>query len=175
MGSLCSFIANPTWASAGYVAWDIVAAIIPCVPGSYISKGTKFIVKVAGKLDDFADGSKLLTGSYKALKKMFKGIKGLEIHHLIEKRFRSLFKVGANDFLSLPLTKEMHQIITNRWRNLHKLDDIFQDFAYGSNYRAITYDLMVKAVKEVYSDMPAILDAVLDWLKKNYKKTGKMH
>ena len=43
------------------------------------------------------------------------------------------------------------------------------DFVYGSYYGKITYDLMVKAVKQVYGDMPAILDEVLEWVERNWK------
>lgn len=124
---------------------------------------------MAGRIDDFTDGSKLLTGTYNALKRLCKGIQGIEVHHLIEKRFRALFKGSTGKYLSIVLTEDMHQIITNRWRNLHKTNSIFKDFAYGSNYRKITYDLMVQAVNEVYGDMPDILHDTLEWLAKNWK------
>ena len=77
--------------------------------------------------------------------------------------------INADDFFSIALSKETHQLITNRWRNLHKVDDAFKNFAYGSDYSAITYDQMVKAVKEAYHDMPAILDDALEWLGENWK------
>ena len=170
VSSLCNLIKNPSWAAAGYLAWDVASAIVPCIPGSYIGKGTKLVAKVAGKLDDFVDGSKLLTGSYNALKKLCKGIQGIEVHHLIEKRFRQLFDASAGKFLSIILTDDMHQIITNRWRNLHKYNSIFKDFAYGSDYSLITYDLMVQAVEYVYRDMPDVLKATLEWLESNWKR-----
>jgi hypothetical protein len=154
---------------AGYLVWDIAAAVLPFIPGSYVSKGGKLLIKVASKIDDFCDGSKLLMGSYNALKKLCKYIEGIEVHHLIEKRFRSLFKGSTDQYLSIVLSDEMHQIITNRWRNLHKVDEMFENFAYGSNYLLITYDLMVQAVNEVYKDMPAVLQATLEWLDKNWK------
>ena len=169
--SLYSFIKNPSWFSAGYLAWDAAAVITPFLPGAYVSKGGKFVAKVAGKVDDFAAGSNLLTGSYNALKRLSKGIQHVEVHHLIEKRFRSLFKGSTGEYLSVLLSDDMHQTITNRWRNLHKINDIFENFAYGSNYRKITFDLMEQAVNEVYKDMPAVLDDVLEWMKKNWKVT----
>jgi len=89
---------------------------------------------------------------------------------LIEKRFSKLFNSKIGDFLSIPLTEELHQIITNRWRNLHKVDDIFKNFAYGSDYLRITYAQMIMAVKEVYRDMPEIMDEVLDWVRKNWRR-----
>ena len=169
VGSLVILIANPSLENLGNFAWDVGSALIPFVPGSYVAKAGKIAVKVAGKLDDFAGGTKLLAGPYKLLKKYAKGLSGVEIHHLIEKRFKSLFSCNGREFLSIALTPEMHQEITNRWRNLHKVNDIFQDFAYRSNYRKITYDLMVKAVETVYTDMPDVLHATLKWLEKNWK------
>ena len=146
-----------------------MSAFIPLIPGSYIATGGKVIFKVAGKLDEFVDGAQVLTGSYKTLKKLLKGTKNIEVHHLIEKRFSQLFSSKTDDFFSIALSKETHQMITNRWRNLHKVDDIFKNFAYGSNYSKISYDQMVRAVKEVYYDMPAILDDVLEWVSENWK------
>ena len=156
-------------ANVGYLVWDIASAIAPFIPGSYVAKGGKFVIKIASKFDDFADGSKFLTGTYKQLKKLFKGVQGVEIHHLIEKRFAALFDCNIDDFLSIPLAKELHQTITNRWRNLHKVSDSFKDFAYGSDYTLITYDLMVSAVKEVYRDMPSVMDEVLEWVESHWK------
>ena len=166
--SLAELIGKPSWAAAGYLVWDVAAACVPFIPASYVAKSGKLAVKVASKIDDFAEGTQLLTGAYKQLKKLCKGIGGLEIHHLVEKRFAGLYSSRAKDFLSIPLTPEMHQIITNRWRNLHKAYKDFKTFAYGSDYRDITYDLMAHAIEEVYGDMPAILDEVLKWHSKNW-------
>ena len=66
----------------------------------------------------FKNVKTLTTGTYKGLKKLFKGIKGVEVHHIIEKRFKDLFKKCASTdmFMSVPLTKELHKTITQRWR-----------------------------------------------------------
>ena len=151
------------------MAWDIASAFVPFIPGSYVADAGKLCIEVASRLDDFGDGSKFLTGAYNKLKKLFKGIQGIEIHHLIEKRFKNLFSGKVGDFLSIPLTKELHQIITNRWRNLHKVSDLFEHFKYGSNYSEITFSMMEEAIKEVYKDMPGLLEEVLEWLRKNWK------
>ena len=163
--SFFTLIGSPSWANAGYLLWDAASVIIPGIPGSYVA--TSF--RVAGKLDEFVDSAEVLTGTYRQLKKLLKGTKNIEIHHLIEKRFSQLFSTSTDDFFSIALSPETHQLITNRWRNLHKVDDIFELFAYGSDYTKITYDQMVKAVKEVYHDMPAVLDNVLEWLSENWK------
>ena len=96
------------------------------------------------------------------MKKVFKGKKGIEIHHLVEKRFSKLFKkVKTDDFLSVPLSKELHRTITNRWRNC---------FPYGTNYSKITKTQMRNAIKKVYKDMPQLLNETLKWFEKNWKK-----
>ena len=94
---------------------------------------------------------------------MFKGVKNIEIHHIIEKRFKDLFKKvkHIDDYLSIPLTKDLHKIITKRWRDL---------FPYGKNYKNITKAEMRKAIQKVYKDMPQLLKEALEWFEKNWKK-----
>lgn len=169
--SLIDLIGKPSWANLGFLLWDIASALVPFLPGSYVAKGGKLVVSVASKVDDFSKGSKFLTGTYKKLRKVFKGIGNIEIHHLIEKRFAKLFKgCNVDDFLSIPLTKDLHKVITKRWRDLYKKGGIFKYFKYGSDYTKITYSMMEKAVKEVYKDMPELLDEVLVWLRRNWRK-----
>jgi hypothetical protein len=49
--SLAGFIKEPSWANAGYLAWDVGAAVAPYVPGSYAAKTVKVGSKVAGKIN----------------------------------------------------------------------------------------------------------------------------
>ena len=65
------------------------------------------------------------------------------------------------DYLSIPLSKELHQKITNRWRKY---------FPYGTDYNIITKDKMKKAINEVYKDMPQLKKEALKWFEKNWKK-----
>ena len=51
-----------------------------------------------------------------------------------------------------------------------KYDKYFKYFKYGSKYTNITYTMMEKAIKEVYHDMPQLLDETLDWFRKNWRK-----
>ena len=159
--SLWDLITAPSWANAGYLLWDLVS-LIPYIPGSYVGKGGKLCIEVASKISDFARGSEFLTGSYKKLKKLYKGVKNIEIHHLVEKRFKKLFKgIDVKDYLSIPLEKELHKVITKRWRKI---------LPYGMNYKKITKKQMEKAIKEVYKDMPQLLEETLKWFKRNWKK-----
>ena len=43
--SAWDYATNPTWANAGFLAWDIAAAIIPYMPGSYSKKGLSVLAK----------------------------------------------------------------------------------------------------------------------------------
>ncbi|MBW7477851.1 hypothetical protein K0T92_24380, partial [Paenibacillus oenotherae] len=36
---------NPSWGNAGFLLWDIAATLLPFVPGSYVAKGTKMLMK----------------------------------------------------------------------------------------------------------------------------------
>ena len=44
--SFLELIGKPSWTAAGYLVWDVAAAIIPFIPASYIAKG----FKIAGKI-----------------------------------------------------------------------------------------------------------------------------
>lgn len=161
--SLYQFIKKPSWINFGYLAWDVASAFIPFVPGSYTAKGGKLAVKIASKASDLKGTKYLQIGKYKDLKKLFKGTKGIEVHHIIEKRFQSkLFKgVKEANFMSIPLSKEVHQTITNRWRKA---------IPYGTDYSKISYSKMEKAIKEVYKDMPELKKQALKWFKQNWRK-----
>ena len=153
----------PSWINLGYLVWDVASAFIPFVPGSYTVKGGKVVLKIASKINDFKSTKYLTTGTYKSLKKLFKGIKGIEVHHIIEKRFVSIFKKckNADAFLSIPLDKDLHKIITKRWR---------QAIPYGTKYKNITYTQMKNAINYVYSDMPELKKTALKWFQQNWKK-----
>jgi RHS repeat-associated protein len=36
---------EPSWGNAGYLAWDVAATFIPVLPGSYVAKGGKILLK----------------------------------------------------------------------------------------------------------------------------------
>ena len=171
--SLVELIVNPSVSNAVFFVWDVAAAVVPFAPGSYVAKGGKILKQVVTKADDVLEGSKALADTYRKLKKLYKGL-GVEIHHLVEKRFASFFDCKPDDFLSVPLTKELHQKITNKWRNImneprFKNRKKFGIFGYGGGYAGITYDMMEEVIEEVYKDMPEFLDITLEWFKKHWK------
>ena len=52
--SISDFVRDPSLANFGYLAWDVAAAAIPYVPGSYTVKG----VKILSKLDNYSHAAK---------------------------------------------------------------------------------------------------------------------
>ena len=148
--SLIDFAQNPSWAYVGYLAWDI-AALLPYVPGSYAIRGAKYISKADDALDiarafsradNLTDAANLflknknsIVMGYRELKKTVKslGISGLEVHHLIEKRFAIKLGIKANDILSVAIDKDLHQKITKAFRN-----EIGYALDLGAEYTTIT-------------------------------------
>jgi hypothetical protein len=47
--SFVDLIKNPSWGNAGFLAWDIGAAFLPFVPGSYTAKGLKTVARTFQK------------------------------------------------------------------------------------------------------------------------------
>ena len=170
--SLADLIAKPSWKNALFLLWDLAATVVPFVPGSYVAKGGKLAIRVASSVEEFSQGTKFLTGSYKDLSKLFNGKRKanrIEIHHLVEQRFSDLFKGKTDDYLSVPLGKELHKTITGRWRDLYKKSSVYRYFEYGRNYKNITKSQMKRAIKEVYKDMPQLLKETLEWFEENWK------
>ena len=95
--------------------------------------------------------------SYNALRKAIlekvgKG-SGLEVHHLLEKRFRKFFKPppSAGSMIAMVLTKAEHRVFTNAWRTA---------FPYGQKIATKGKKQFKNVAKEVYKDYPEILKAL---------------
>lgn len=62
--SAVEFIAKPSWQTFGYLAWDVAAAVVPFVPGSYVAKTAKVAskaYKAVKKADTAKDVSKAVS------------------------------------------------------------------------------------------------------------------
>ena len=163
--STVELIKNPSWINLGFLAWDVASVFVPFAPGSYVAKGGKQLIKVASKAKDFKTAKYLTVGSYGKLKKIFKGTKNIEVHHVIEKRFLQSGKMYSNKklkkkliqskMMAVPLEKRLHQKITNRWR---------KQFQYNYGYKKITKAQMIIAINKVYYDMPALKRYALKYL-----------
>jgi RHS repeat-associated protein len=92
---------------------------------------------------------------YKELKNLIKG-KGLEAHHLIEKRFAKLLGVDAAKMESLALTKAEHQAFTRAWR---KAIGYVGDKAAVTTAN-VTKEQVLNAAKSIYRNHPEILKAL---------------
>ena len=196
VGSLVDFIRAPSAMNALYLLWDVASIAVPYVPGSYVAKVAKTTAKIIDKIDDAKDWLKAISkvdnisdfaqdflkthdrvlGSYKDLKKLVKklGVKGLEVHHLIEKRFAGLLNVKENAILSVALDEDTHQKITNAFR---------QAIGYvGDKNPKITTNVDIQelwlAIVEVYSrevdgfDLRVYLGPLKEWFIKNVPNVG---
>ncbi len=102
-------------------------------------------------------------GVYSKVKKLFRGTKNVEVHHIIEKRFLAITKNGKRVFagltqgkmLAVPMSKSLHKVITKRWR---------EKFKYGYKYNTITKAQMKSAINYVYRDMPALRAYAIDYI-----------
>ena len=158
--SIVDVCVNPTdiWAWAG-LAGDLLD-LIPFVTG--VGEATD-LLRIATKADNFIDiaddihdTSNIIDGSidtYKNLRKINKG-NGLEVHHIVEKRFASILDVEPNEMLSIALSHEEHVVFTNAWRRA---------IPYKTPYDA---DKIWNAAKEIYSNHPKLLEAVRKTLRR---------
>ena len=161
--SIKEFTSNPSWSKFGYLLWDVGATFIPFVPGSYSRKGAKITLKIADKVHELNKGKKGLTiGKYKSLCKTIKKRKKLkiEMHHIIEKRFGKL-KLKGNDYPAIPISKDLHRVITNRWR---------KERPYGTDYKKLNKKTLIKAANQVYKDMPELRKVAIKIIEKYYSK-----
>ena len=157
--SIKEFTSNPSWSKFGYLLWDVGATFIPFVPGSYSRKGAKITLKIADKVHELNKGKKGLTiGKYKSLCKTIKKRKKLkiEMHHIIEKRFGKL-KLKGNDYPAIPISKDLHRVITNRWR---------KEIPYGTDYKKLNKKTLIKAANQVYKDMPELRKVAIKIIEK---------
>jgi hypothetical protein len=103
--------------------------------------------KIAGEFSQFERAGEFGIKSYKELRKEAKGT-GLEVHHLIEKRFAALLGQKADEMASIALTEAEHQAFTNAWRKL---------IPYGEGTVDATRKQIEDATREIYKDFPEIL------------------
>ncbi len=88
--------------------------------------------------------------TYKELRQISKGL-GVDVHHLIEKRFASLMGQAPREMSSMIVTKAEHQAITNAFR---------EAIPYGSGTAQATKQTVLDTARKVYRDHPEILDAL---------------
>ena len=160
--SVAEVVANPSdpWAWAGLIG-DAVD-LIPFVSGvGEVTRAVNTVRKVLDVADDLHDAGKAIDNAtdaldgtidtYKALKKANKG-NGLEVHHIVEKRFAPALGINKNktgDMLSIALDKQTHRKFTNAWREIE----------YGTNYKDLMPEQIWEVAQKVYADYPDLLEA----------------
>ena len=137
------------------------------VPGSYVGKGVKLLektddaldaVRAFSKVDNITDAAKVfadnhasIVGSYKDIKKTVKalGLKGYEVHHLIEKRFAKTLGISnTDDILSVALDKDVHKQITKALRDKIPYDTILKKGTSAASAQDVW-----NALVETYTEM----------------------
>jgi len=94
--------------------------------------------------------------SYKELRALVKGT-GLEVHHLIEKRFANLIGVAEKDMSSIVLTEAEHRAFTNAWRaEIGYATDKATELTTKTATRADVEDV----ARRIYAGYPEILKAL---------------
>ena len=145
--------ANPydPWAWAGLIGDAI--DLLPIVSG--VGEATD-VLRIATKADDIIDiaddihdTTNIVDGTidtYKNLRKVNKG-NGLEVHHIVEKRFVKKLDVKERDMLSIALTHDEHVVFTREWR---------QAIPYKTPYDR---DKIWLAAQDIYKKHPRLLEA----------------
>ena len=80
---------------------------------------------------------------------------GLEVHHLIEKRFAEVLNVNKSSIPSTVLTKEEHRVFTNFWR-----DTIGYMKSNGEKRTDTSLEKIINSAQKIYKDYPEFLEAI---------------
>ena len=188
--SLKDLLDDPSLANAGFLLWDVAAFFTPYVTGSYTAKGISWLGKaddvsdlIRGftKVDNLADAanvfranSKNIVGSYKDIKKLVKGlgIKGMEVHHLIEKRFaKTLNNMNPRYMSSVALDKSTHQTITTLMREYIPYNSIFKGTGELTTRTADAQDIW-DALCKTYTHEDVNMPGYIDILKEDFIAAG---
>jgi RHS repeat-associated protein len=116
---------------------------------SFIARGSAQLARLSLTASDYG------IGMYKHLKSLTKGT-GLEVHHLIEKRFAKVWGEKADEMMSIVLTKEEHAAFTKAWREAIP----YSNSGAIINTSNVTKEFIIETAREIYKDHPVILEAL---------------
>ena len=147
---------------------DLVFAIVPgasvaMVKGvDVVHRGVQMIRGGSKAFKELKYAGEFGIGKYSQLRKAVLDIfgtgSGLEVHHLIERRFAKGLGISESAIPSVVLTKEEHRLFTNLWREtIH--------YATGESGVTITKEVVLDAAKKVYKDYPEFYNIVKVFLK----------
>ena len=119
--------------------------------GKFLFGASKFRLGVKS----FEHVSKYGIDTYKVLYEKLGTGYGLEVHHLIEKKFAKILGVKPNEMKSIVLTPNEHSSFTRAWSKMIGYRNHKKKLLRTDNVNQI-YD----AAKEIYRDYPDILKAL---------------
>lgn len=135
-----------------------------------VAKALSKANNIAEAADAFQKNKSSIIMSYIELKKTVKYLKisGLEVHHLIEKRFASKLGLNPDDMLSVALDKEKHSKITKLMR-----EKIGYALDWSKDVRTTnaTVQDIWNATRETYTELR--MTKYLDALKQSIIDAGK--
>ena len=153
------------------IAVDVVAAFIPIIPGGIgiLRTGNRVLniadagidaLKLGDELSSFSHAAEFGVDSYKNLKKSVQATygtgSGLEVHHLIEKRFAKQMGMKEVDMPSIVLTKDEHRQFTAAWREAIGYDKSGAEmFTSG-----VEKEQILNVARDIYKDYPELLKAI---------------
>ena len=106
---------------------------------------------------DCTNEGKFIVKTYNQLKEGFTEA-GLQVHHIIEQRFAPALNQSYNqarNWLSVVLTPEEHQVITNAWRNAIG----YSNSNNAINTLTVTIDDIWNAAQDIYANYPELIEA----------------
>ena len=130
--------------------------------GQGINKGLNALNKgsqgasIASKFGQFKEASKYGFDTYNALKNKVATNSGLEVHHLIEKRFAKILGVKQGDMLSIVLTHDEHKIFTESWKKFIG----YRGTKASLRTDNVTKDQIFDVARQIYKEYPEILKAL---------------
>ena len=94
--------------------------------------------------------------TYRELYRFTKGT-GLQRHHIIERRFADVgtLDINPNEMLSVAVTPEEHQVLTNAWRDLIG----YSNSTNPLNTTTANIQDIWNAAQDIYQNYPALLEA----------------
>jgi len=134
-----SIVSGAINAKQGDTTGVALAAAGAALPAADLAKGAKSAANLLGRI-----------GAYGELRKLAQGA-GLQVHHLLEKRFAPALDQRSRQMLAIVLTKEEHQAFTNAWRAA---------ISYGVGTASATSQHVHDAAKQIYVNNPSILKAL---------------
>ena len=153
------------------IAVDVVAAFIPIIPGGIgiLRTGNRVLniadagidaLKLGDELSSFNHAAEFGVDSYKNLKKSVEATygtgSGLEVHHLIERRFAKQMGMKEADMPSIVLTKDEHRQFTAAWNKAIGR----RGTSNAINTETADYDIILEKARTIYKDYPELLKVI---------------